>query len=111
EIYAGRGNPIAVLYDVICNKDTGKITYFILCPHGGESQAATNDYYGIHHSYFYFDGDEETLTFNAKLGNDEQSFYMDLPPQYDELEVKDLADFNRFLNINAATAGHRSDND
>ncbi|WP_157976227.1 hypothetical protein [Lewinella sp. IMCC34191] len=111
EVFAGRGNPVAILFDVICNKDTGKITYFIVCPHGQEKEAVPNEYYGIHHSYFYFDDDDEILTFNAKLGNDEHSFYMDLPSHYDEMDVKDLTSFNRFLNTNDTTAGHRSDNE
>ncbi|PPK87557.1 hypothetical protein CLV84_0500 [Neolewinella xylanilytica] len=113
EVFIGKGNPIAVVYDVICNKDTGKITYFILCPLAAEEKGepAIEDYYAVHHSYFYFDDEDEVLNFSGKLGNDEHSFFLDLPQQYDDSEVKDLAEFNRLVIINSAAAGHRSDND
>lgn len=112
EVFAGKGQPVAVVCDVICNKDTGKITYFIVCPQSVTEGSLPPDYYAIHHSFFYLEGEEQQLlTFNAKLGNDEHSFFLDLPPQYDESEVQDLADFNRYINLHSAAAGHRSDYD
>ena len=112
EVYAGRGNPVAVLCDIVCNKDTGKITYFILCPRTADTEEdGPEEYFAIHHSYFYFEEESESLTYSAKLGNNEHSFFLDLPDQYDEVDVRDLNDFNRFLSGHSGVAGHRSDND
>ena len=112
EVLAGRGNPVAVLCDVVCNKDTGKITYFVLCPRTTEAEEdGPEEYFAVHHSYFYFDEDSDSLTYSPKLGNNEHSFFLDLPVQYDEVEVKDLNEFNRFLSSQSSAAGHRTDND
>ncbi len=111
EVITGKDGVIAVIYDVVCNKDTGKLTYFILCPQSLEDREdAPAEYFAIHHSYFYFEGDNQTVTYNPKLGNDEHNFFLDLPQQYDEMEVQDLADFNRYVSAHSTAAGHRSDN-
>lgn len=110
EVYVGK-SVIAVVYDIVCNKDTGKITYFVLCPQTGEEGEAVPEYFAIHHSYFYFDGADQVLTYSPKLGNDDYGYFVDLPPQYDLAEVKDLTEFNRYVSAQSNVAGHRSDND
>ncbi|NJB87462.1 sporulation protein YlmC with PRC-barrel domain [Lewinella marina] len=112
EVYSTKGKVIAVLCDVVCNKDTGKITYLILCPGSAEEQTGEPaDYFAIHHSFFYLGGPEESLTYSPKLGNDEHSFFLDLPEQYGDTDVKDITDFNSYLYTHTTVAGHRSDND
>lgn len=112
EVYSTKGNPIAILCDVVCNKDTGKITYFILCTPGpAEEQEENTDYFAVHHSFFYLSGPEDTLTYSPKLGNDEHCFFLDLPDEYEDTDVQDIADFNTYLYTSTSTAGHRSDND
>lgn len=110
EVYVGK-SVVAVVYDIVCNKDTGKITYFILCPQSGEDEDPAPEYFAVHHSYFYFDGEDQVLTFSPKLGNDDYGYFVDLPPQYDLAEVKELIEFNRYVSAQSTAAGHRSDND
>ncbi|THH39312.1 PRC-barrel domain-containing protein [Neolewinella litorea] len=112
EVYSTKGMAIALLCDVVCNKDTGKITYFILCT--GMQQEPESDppeYFAVHHSFFYLSGEDEILTYSPKLGNDEHCFFLDLPEEYEDTEVQDIADFNSYLYTTASIAGHRSDND
>lgn len=110
EVFAGK-SVVAVVYDIVCNKDTGKITYFVLCPQTGEKDQSAPEYFAVHHSYLYFDGDEQLLTFSPKLGNDDYGYFIDLPPQYDLADVKDITEFNRYLSARSSKAGHRSDYD
>ena len=102
---------VAIVYDIVCNKDTGKITYFVLCPQHGDQGEPAAEYFAVHHSYLYFDGEDQLLTYNAKLGNDDYGYFVDLPSQYDLAEVNDLTDFNRYLSALSSAAGHRSDYD
>lgn len=116
EVITGRNSPVAVINDVICNKDTGKITYIILLPLEGDSKeeqedAIEMDCFAVHHSFFYFGEESDKLHYNAKLGNDDHSFFLDLPDHYDEGEVQDMADFNRYIGSHSSAAGHRSDNE
>ncbi|WP_116127642.1 PRC-barrel domain-containing protein [Lewinella sp. IMCC34183] len=113
-VYSTKGVAIAVVYDLVCNKDTGRITYFILCSDAPRPDNAPADleYFAIHHSYLYFAGGERRqLTFSPKLGNEEQSYFIELPEQYEDIEVQTLTDFSAYLYLNTHTAGHRSDND
>ncbi len=111
-VYSTRGVPVATLSDVLCNKDTGRITHFILSTDEGPGEPALESgFYAVHHSYFYFASGENVLTFSSKLGNEDQGYFLELPERYDHEEVGTLADFNTYLYHNANVAGHRSDND
>ncbi|MBB4079052.1 sporulation protein YlmC with PRC-barrel domain [Lewinella aquimaris] len=111
EIKSTAGTDIAILEDIICNKDNGKITYLILSPHGKEASSEETLLFAVHHSFFYFDTAVESLTFNAKIGKADHSFFLDLPGQYGDTEVEDVSSFSRYLSTYSAVAGHRSDND
>ncbi|MCP9234536.1 PRC-barrel domain-containing protein [Lewinella sp. JB7] len=110
EVRSAVGVDVAVLEDIVCNKDNGKITYFILSPLGKEEDDDM-PLFAVHHSFFYFDSVADTLVFSAKIGKDDHSFFLDLPPHYNDSEVEDVASFNRYLASHSSVAGHRSDND
>ena len=110
DVYSSKGNSVGILEDVIWNKDSGKVTYLIVSPQYSE-QAETPVYFAIHHSFFYFDGPDELLTFNSKIGKDDHSFFLDLPSHYEDTDMQDLTAFNRYLITYSAVATHRSDNE
>ena len=114
QVYGTKGSPLAIVTDLIWNQDSGKVTYLIVSPDAIHSPELTREppsSFAIHPSYFYFDGDDDQLIFNPKIGKDDHSFFLDLPEQYDELDMQDLNEFKLYLARNTAVATHRSDNE
>lgn len=111
EVRSTKGTRVATLVDLICNKDTGRLTYLVLSAEGGSESDQKPATFAVHHSYFYFPDGEEHLVFSHKLGNEDQSFFLELPDCYGETEVGALMDFTDHLQRNTGVAGHRSDND
>ncbi len=109
DVLSNKGDSIGILEDVIWNKDSGKVTYLIVSPQE-PNEAHCPVYFAIHHSFFYFDGPDELLTFNPKIGKDDHSFFLDLPTHYEDTDMQDLTGFNRYLLTYSAVATHRSDN-
>lgn len=111
-VYSTRGQEIGRLADVICNKDTGRVTYFLVSvdpPDANINSRAPR--YAVHHSYFYFAQGERQLTYSPKLGNEEQYFFVELPADYDGDDVQTITEFNAYLLVHANVGGHRTDND
>ena len=111
KVRSTKGATVATLVDLVCNKDTGRLTYFILVAEeeSGPGQEAVT--FAIHHSYFYFPEGEQHIVFSHKLGNEDQSFFLELPDLYESVEVGALTDFTSYLHRSGGVAGHRSDND
>ena len=107
DIVTPNGIPIGVLEDMICNKDSGKTTYLILS--AGAYIGQEDQLYAIHHSFFYLNGDDEVLIFDAKIGKREQGFYLDLPDHYDDATVRNYQDFTKQIIPHLSIAGHRTD--
>jgi sporulation protein YlmC with PRC-barrel domain len=109
EVVTANSMDIGKLEDVICNKDTGKITYLIIS--AGKHHGDDDRMYAIHHSYFYLNGDDEQLIFDQKIGKENHAFFLDLPDHYDDATVLDYSSFARNVLPMLSIAGHRSDND
>lgn len=109
DIVSPEGAKLGALEDIICNKDTGKITYLIVS--AGRNLGFRNKLYALHHSFFYLNGDDEVLIFDTKIGKDDHNFYLDLPDHYDDATVHDFSDFSKEILLNLSVAGHRSDNE
>lgn len=109
EIVLKDGVTVGTLKDVICNKDSGRITYLMISadPNTGQSR----ELYALHHSYFYLNGDDEVLIFDPNTGTDDASFYIDLPDHYDDATVHDFTHFSSVVLPRLTSASHRSDND
>ncbi len=103
------GITVGTLEDVICNKDSGRITYLMIS--AGPYVGRDGELYALHHSYFYLNGDDEVLIFDPNTGTDDASFYIDLPDHYDEATVHDFTRFSSVVLTHLTSASHRSDND
>ncbi|CAH1001361.1 hypothetical protein LEM8419_02262 [Neolewinella maritima] len=113
-VHSVEGSQLAVVTDAIWNKDSGKLTYLIVSPDKVVNPDTTRDppsAFAIHPSYFYFQGTQQQLVFNPKIGKDTHAFLLDLPQPYDELDVHDAVEFKRYISQHTATATHRSDNE
>lgn len=105
DLHTPEGVSVGTLHDVICNKDSGKITYLIV-------ETTTPSYlFALHHSYFYLGEEEDEIIFDQKLGRDDHIIYLDLPRQYASTTVLKYRDFIQLVLPNLAVAGHRSDNE
>ena len=103
------GVTVGTLEDVICNKDSGRITFLMIS--AGPYVGRESELYALHHSYFYLNGDDEVLIFDPKGGTNDASFFIDLPDHYDDATVHDFARFSSIILPYLTTASHRSDND
>jgi len=105
ELHTPEGLNIGTLQDIICNKDSGKITYLII------ETTSPDHLFAIHHSYFYLGEEEDELIFDQKIGREDHSIYLDLPRNYVSKIVLKYRDFLQLILPNLAVAGHRSDNE
>jgi len=105
ELQTPEGLNVGVLHDIICNKDSGKITYLILKTHSPERLFA------LHHSFFYLGEEEDEIIFDQKIGREDHVFYLDLPKNYAKTIVLKYNDFLHMVLPDLTAAGHRSDNE
>jgi sporulation protein YlmC with PRC-barrel domain len=105
ELHTPEGLSIGILNDIICNKDSGKITYLIV------ETSSPDHLFAIHHSYFYLGQEEDEIIFDQRIGREDHAIYLDLPSSYASKIVLKYKDFLRLILPNLAIAGHRSDNE
>lgn len=99
---------VGTLEDVICNKDSGKLTYLIV--NAGAYLGGENQLYAIHHSFFYLNGDDEALILDPQRGQSDPAA-LNLPDHYDDATVLGYADFVTNVLNQLQLTGHRSDYD
>ncbi|SEQ76266.1 PRC-barrel domain-containing protein [Neolewinella agarilytica] len=105
ELYTPEGLNIGTLHDVVCNKDSGKITYLIV------ETCSPDHLFAIHHSFFYLGQEEDEIIFDQRIGRENHAIYLDLPGHYASKTVLKYRDFLQLILPNLAVAGHRSDNE
>jgi sporulation protein YlmC with PRC-barrel domain len=104
-IITPQGLPVGDIQDVVCNKDSGKMTYLIL------KAGKKDQFYAIHHSFFYMQGKDTRLIFDQKAGKEHNPLYLELPSLYQSQSVLSYWSFCRDILVQFEFTGHRSDND
>ncbi len=100
---------LGTLEDVICNKNSGEITFLIIS--AGGYLGLEDRLYAIHHSHFYLNGDDEVLILDAKTRGEDIDRLPPLPEHYEQVQVLPAARFFHLLDRMANQPGHRSDTD
>lgn len=110
ELVLEDGTSIGSLLDVIADKETGALTFFLV-EATEYQQTEGRQLYAIHHSFFKLLSNDSELVFSPSFGEEGKKLAKaSVPEYYQSSRIGDYKQFQSEILKDLTGAGHRSDN-